>query len=62
MDGTDHHLRAVAAAGYYLTRVLALMVAAALDTGSVASPGSHGTLLTEGDIHGIAAGAGLSIC
>src|SRR4029450_60661 len=38
MDGTDHHLRAVAAAGYYLTRVLALMVAAALDTGSVASP------------------------
>jgi hypothetical protein len=37
-DGTDHHLRAVAAAGYYITRVLALMVAAALDTGSVASP------------------------
>jgi hypothetical protein len=34
----DHHLPAVAAAGYYVTRVLALMVAAALDTGSVASP------------------------
>ena len=62
MDGTDHHLRAVAAAGYYLTRVLALMVAAALDTGSVASPSWRDTRITEGDIHWIAAGAVLSIC
>ena len=59
----DHHLPAVAAAGYYITRVLALMRRGRTGHWLGCQPLAGATpLITEGDIHWMTAGAVLSIC